>query len=138
MSSGIFLENKGVDTPLPARSICRETSFSELLSVAQCLYRQESEMFVSLIGVYLRDPQQWSRSPINSGIRSNVGQQRGTYRYENWPTAKAILAIGAEVLERLHPTVAHLLPAYEPIVIALMIGCTTLAVRLSSGLNSGK
>jgi hypothetical protein len=73
-----------------------------------------------------------------SGMRSNVCQQQGTRRFENWPTATAMLAISADVLERLHPTVARLLPAYEPIVIALMIGCTRLAVRVSSGLNSGK
>jgi len=68
-----------------------------------------------------------------SGIRSNDCQQLERRRYENWTTATAILAISAEVLERLHPTVARLLPAYEPIVIALMIGCTRLAVRVSSG-----
>jgi hypothetical protein len=71
-----------------------------------------------------------------SGIHSNVGPQQETHRYENWPTAT--LALSAEVLERLHPTVARLLLAYEPIVIALMIGCTRLTVRVSSGLYSGK
>jgi hypothetical protein len=73
-----------------------------------------------------------------SEIHSNACQLQETHRYENWPTATAILAISAEVLERLHPTVARLWPTYEPIVITLMIGCTRLAVRVSSGLNSDK
>jgi len=95
-------------------------------------------MFVSLIGVYLFNRSRCSRSPIISGIRGSVCQQQGTHKCENLPTARAILAISAEVLERLHPTVACLLPSYEPIVIALMIGCTTLAVRILLRLNSGK
>jgi hypothetical protein len=34
--------------------------------------------------------------------------------------------------------VTCLVPVYEPMVVALMIGCVTLAVHISQGLNSNK
>ena len=95
-------------------------------------------MFVSLICTCLVNVHRWSSSSIYSGIRGNVLQQQGTHRYENWPVAKAMLAISAEVLERLLPMVAFLVPEYEPILVALMIGCITLTVRASQGMNLGR
>ena len=55
-----------------------------------------------------------------------------------WASAQTILAIGARVLERLLPTIASLLPVYEPIVVALMISSIKLAGRVSLELNSDK
>lgn len=95
-------------------------------------------MFTLLIPIYLMNTQKWCWSPIHLGIPTRACRERGTRRYENWPTAQAILAISTEILGRLLPAVSYLAPASAPIVIALMIGCTTLAVRVSSGLNSDK
>jgi hypothetical protein len=95
-------------------------------------------MFVLLICVYLSHVQQWYRSSINSRIPSNTGPAQGTHGREAWRAAQAILAISTEVLGRLLPTIAYLMPTYGPIVIALMIGCTALAVRVPSGSNSDK
>jgi hypothetical protein len=95
-------------------------------------------MFLLLIWVYLSHVQRWYRSPVNSGIPSNSGPAQGTHGREGWRAAQAILAISTEVLGRLLPTIAYLMPTYEPIVIALMIGCTALAVRVPSGPNGDK
>jgi hypothetical protein len=95
-------------------------------------------MFVSLIFTCLVNIHRWPSSSIYSGIRGNVLQQQGTRRYENWSVAKAMLAISAEVLERLLPMVAFLVPEYEPLLVALMIGCITLTVRASQGMNLGR
>jgi hypothetical protein len=95
-------------------------------------------MFVSLICTCLVNIHRWSSSSIYSGIRGNVLQQQGRHRYKTWPVAKAMLAIGAEVLERLLPMVAYVVPEYEPILLALMIGCITLTVRPSPGMNWDK
>jgi hypothetical protein len=95
-------------------------------------------MFVLPMCVYLMHVRQWSRSRIHSGIRSNDCRLHETQRYESWPAAKAILLISAEGLERLLPMVTCLVPVYEPMVVALMIGCITLAEHNSQGLNSNK
>jgi hypothetical protein len=93
-------------------------------------------MFALLICVYLFYGQPWSWSPINWGIPSNTLRAQGTH--ENWRAAQAILAIATEVLGRLLPTIAYLTPAYAPMVRALMVSCTALAVRVPSGSKSGK
>jgi hypothetical protein len=95
-------------------------------------------MFVSLICTCLVNIHRWSSSSIYSGIRGNVLQQQGTHRYEKWQVTKAMLAISAGVLERLLPMVAFLVPEYEPILVALMIGCITLTVRASPGNKLGQ
>jgi hypothetical protein len=48
------------------------------------------------------------------------------------------LVISTEALGKLQPTVAYLMPTYEPIVVALMVGCTALAVRVPAGSNRDK
>lgn len=93
-------------------------------------------MVALLICVYLVYGQPWSWSPINSGIPSNTRPEQGTH--ENWRAAQAILAIATEVLERLLPTIALLMPTYAPMVRALMVGCTALAVKVPSGSNSDR
>ena len=95
-------------------------------------------MFVLLIFVYIMHARQLSWNPIPSEIRSNDSQQHETQRYKSWPAAKAILAITAEVLERLLPVFTYLAPAYEPMVVVLMIGCITLAGSNLQGVNSNK
>jgi hypothetical protein len=95
-------------------------------------------MFVLPICGYLMNVEQWSWRVIPSGIPNRTCRERGTRRHEDLPAMQAILAISTEVLGKLHPTISYLVPAYAPIVMALMFGCTTLAVRLSSGLNSDK
>ena len=76
------------------------------------------------------------KCPINSGIPSDGRSEQG--RHENWRATQAILAIATEVLGRLLPTIAYLTPTYEPMVRALMAGCTALAVRVPLGSNSDK
>jgi hypothetical protein len=93
-------------------------------------------MFALLICLYLIYGQQWSWSSINSGTPSNTRPQQGTH--ENWRAAQAILAMAAEVLGGLLPTIAFLMPTYAPMVRALMAGCTALAVRVPSGSNRDK
>jgi hypothetical protein len=93
-------------------------------------------MFTLLICLYLIYGQQWSWSSINSGTPSNTRPEQGTH--ENWRAAQAILAIATEVLGRLLPTIALLMPTYAPMVRALMASCTALAVRVPSGSNSDK
>ena len=95
-------------------------------------------MFVLLISVYLMNARRLSWSAINSGIYCNDCQRQGTHRNENWPAAKVIVAIIAGALEKILPIVTCLVPSYGPIVVALMIGCITLVVRNSQGLNSNK
>jgi hypothetical protein len=95
-------------------------------------------MFVLLICVYLIHVQQWYRSSINPGVPSRTRPAHGTHGREGWGAVRAILAISTEVLGRLLPTIAYLMPTYEPIVIVLMIGCTALAARLPSGSNSDR
>jgi hypothetical protein len=90
-------------------------------------------MLVLLICVYLIYGHQWSWNSINSRIPS---PEQGTH--ENWRAAQAILAIATDVLGRLLPTIAYLIPTYEPMVRALMVGCTALAVRVPSGSKSDK
>ena len=85
-----------------------------------------------ILSVWLIDGQKWSWNSINSGIPSDARS------HENWRATQAILAIATEVLERLLPTIAYLTPTYEPMVRALMAGCTALAVRIPSGSNSDK
>lgn len=77
------------------------------------------------------DGQKWSCNFINSGIPTDARSERGTR--ENWRAARAILAIATDLLARLLPTIAYLTPTYEPMVRALMVGCTALAVRVPSG-----
>jgi hypothetical protein len=93
-------------------------------------------MLALLICLYLIYGQHWTWSSINSGTPSNTHPEQGTH--ENWRAAQAILAIATEVLGRLLPTIAFLMPTYAPMVRALMVGCTALAVRVPSGSNSDK
>ena len=93
-------------------------------------------MFILPICVRLIDGQKWSWNSINSGIPSYARPEQGTH--ENWRAAQAILAITTEVLGRLLPTIAYLTPTYEPMVRALMVGCTALAVRVPPGSNRDK
>jgi hypothetical protein len=95
-------------------------------------------MLVLLIRVYFNHVQQWYRRSISSGIPSTTRRAQGTHGREVWRAAQAILAISTEVPGRLLPTIAYLMPTYGPIVIALMIGCATLAVRVPSESNSDK
>jgi hypothetical protein len=93
-------------------------------------------MFALLICVYLFYGQPWSWSPINWGTPSNIRPTLGTR--ENWRAGQATLAIATEVLGRLLPTIAVLMPTYAPMVTALMAACTALAVRVPSGSNSDR
>jgi hypothetical protein len=89
-----------------------------------------------ILPIWLIDGQKWSWSAINSGIPSYARPEQGAH--ENWRAAQVILAIATEVLGRLIPTIAYLTPTYEPMVRALMVGCTALAVRVPSVSNSDK
>jgi hypothetical protein len=93
-------------------------------------------MFALLICAYLIYGRPWSWSPINSGIPSIPRSKQGAH--QNRRAAQAILAIATDVLGRLLPTIAYLMPTYEPMVRALMVGCTALAVRVPSGSNNDK
>src|SRR5271156_6258045 len=93
-------------------------------------------MSILLISVWLIGGQKWSWSSINSGIPTYARSEEGMHA--NWRAAQAILAIATELLARLLPTIAYLTPTYEPMVRALMVGCTALAVRVPSGSNSDK
>jgi hypothetical protein len=90
-------------------------------------------MFALLICLYLIYGQPWSRSPV---IPSNTGPAQRPH--ENWRAAQVILATTTAVLGRLLPTIAYLTPRYAPMVRALMVGSTALAVRVPSLSNSGK
>jgi hypothetical protein len=87
-------------------------------------------MFALLIYVYLYR-RQCSWSSINSGIPRATRPEERTHK--SWRAAHAILTIATEVLGRLFPAIAFLTPTYEPVVRALMVGCTALAVRIPSG-----
>jgi hypothetical protein len=91
-------------------------------------------MFLLLICVYLIYYRQRSWSSINSGIPSISRPKQGTHA--NWRAAQAMLALATEVLGRLLPTIAYLMPTYGPMVTALVAGCTALSVRVPSGSNS--
>ena len=93
-------------------------------------------MFILLMWVWLIDGQKHSWRSINPGISSYARPEQGAH--ENWRAAQAILAIATEVLGRLLPTIALLMPTYAPMVRALMASCTALAVRVPSGSNSDK
>jgi hypothetical protein len=93
-------------------------------------------MFILPIWVWLIDGQKYSWRSINSRIPSYARPEQRAH--ENWRAAQAILAIATEVLGKLLPTIGYLAPTYEPMVRALMVGCTTLAVRVPSGSNSAK
>jgi hypothetical protein len=90
-------------------------------------------MFILPICVWLIDGQKCSWSSSKLGIPSYARSGQGTH--ENWRAVQATLAIATEALERLLPTIAYLMPTYEPMVRALMVGCTALAVRVPSGPN---
>jgi hypothetical protein len=89
-----------------------------------------------ILSIWLIDGQKWSWNSINWGIPSYARSEQGTQK--NWRAAQAILAIATEVLGKLLPTIAYLTPTYEPMVRALMVGCTALAVRVPPGSNSDK
>jgi hypothetical protein len=93
-------------------------------------------MLILPISVWLIDGHRWSRNSIDSGIPNDTRPMQGTH--EKWRAAQAILAVATEVLGRLLPTIAYLTPTYEPMVRALLVGCTVLAVRVPSGSNSAK
>jgi hypothetical protein len=82
-------------------------------------------MYLLPICLWLTNGQKWC---------CDARPDRGTH--ENWRAAQVILAIATEVLGKLLPTIAYLTPTYEPMVRALMVGCTALAVRVPSGSNS--
>jgi len=67
---------------------------------------------------------------ISSGIPDHPGSKRATH--ETWQAVHALLTITMEVLRALLPTIAYLTPTYEPMVRALLVGCTVLAVRVPS------
>ena len=90
-------------------------------------------MLALLICIYVIYGPQWSWSP---GIPSNTRPAQGPH--ENWRAPHAILATATEVLGRLLPTIAFLMPTYAPMVRALMAGCTALTVRVPSGSNSDR
>jgi hypothetical protein len=90
-------------------------------------------MFALLISVYLIYCQPCFWSPTIPSYTRTAQEPR-----ENWRVAQMILAIATEVLGRLLPTIAYLMPAYAPFVRALMAGCTALAVRVPPESNSGK
>ena len=87
-----------------------------------------------ILPIWLIDGEKWSWNSIYSGIPSYTSSEQG--RHENWRAAQAILTIATEVLGRLLPTISYLTPTYEPVVRALMAGCTALAVKVPSGSNS--
>lgn len=53
-------------------------------------------------------------------------------KHETRLAVHALLTVVMEVLGTLLPTIAYLMPTYEPMVRALLIGCTVLAVRVPS------
>jgi hypothetical protein len=81
-----------------------------------------------ILPIWLMDGHKWSWNSINSGILSAARSEQGTH--ENWRAAQAILATTTEVLGKVLPTIAYLTPTYEPMVRALMVGCTALALRV--------
>jgi hypothetical protein len=87
-----------------------------------------------ILSIWLIDGQKRPWNSFNSRIPCYARSKQGTH--ESWRAAQAILAIAMEVLGRLLPTIAYLTPTYEPMVRALMVGCTALAVRVPSGWNS--
>jgi hypothetical protein len=93
-------------------------------------------MLILPIWVWLIDGHKWSWSSINSGIFSNAGPEQESD--DHWRAVHAILAIVTEALGRLLPMIVYLTPTYEPMVRALVVGCTALAVRVPSGSNSDK
>jgi hypothetical protein len=93
-------------------------------------------MLILPISVWLIDGHKWSWNSINSGIPSDTRPVQETH--EKWRAAQAILAIATEVLVRLLPTIAYLTPTYEPMVRAVLVGCSALAVRVPSGSKSAK
>ena len=95
-------------------------------------------MFALLICAYMLHVHQRYWSFTNSEIRSNTRLEKGSHGLVGWRVAQAILAISTEVLGKLQPTIAYLTPTYEPIVMALIVGCTALAVRASAESNSDK
>lgn len=90
-------------------------------------------MFALLICLYLIYGQPWSWSP---GIPRNTRPAQEPH--ENWRVAQAIVATATEVLGRLLPTIEYLTPTSAPMLRALIVGCTALAVRVPSGSKSGK
>lgn len=95
-------------------------------------------MFILLICVYLMHARQWSWSPIHSGIHNSNSKKHGIPPYDKLPATKTILLLSAEGLEKLLPTVTCVVPVYEPIIIALMVGCIALAGCNLPGSNSNK
>jgi hypothetical protein len=93
-------------------------------------------MLILPISVWLIDGHKWSWNSIDSGIPSDTRPMQGTR--EKWRAARAILAVTTEVLGGLLPTIAYLTPTYEPMVRALLVGCTALAVKVPSGSKSAK
>jgi hypothetical protein len=95
-------------------------------------------MFALLIGAYMIHVHEWYWNTINSGIPGNTPPEQGMHGPAGWRTAQAILAISTEILGKLRPTISYLTPMYEPIVLALMVACTALSVRIPAGSNSDK
>jgi hypothetical protein len=93
-------------------------------------------MFILPIRVNLLNAQRRFSSLIHLGSPSRACRELETRRHESWTAAQAIPATCAKVLDKLLPTVACLSPVCGPILVALMIGCVKLAVRVSPGWNS--
>jgi hypothetical protein len=93
-------------------------------------------MFALLICAYMIHAHPWYWNSTNSEIPSNTCREQGTHGHAGWRAAQAILVISTEVLGKLQPMIAYLTPTYEPIVVALMVGCTALAVRIPEESNS--
>lgn len=92
-------------------------------------------MFVLPILAYLMNADRLFSSPSHLGRTSRTWRERDRRGHESCTASQAILAISAKVLERLLPAVACLLPVYEPILVALMLGCVTLAARFRQGIE---
>jgi hypothetical protein len=95
-------------------------------------------MFAQSIYLCLIHTKRWSCAFIHSEILSESCDEQRTQRHENWPTSQVLLVICTEALERCLPTIAYLVPSCQPVVFALMMGCTALAARAPSAINSDK
>jgi hypothetical protein len=95
-------------------------------------------VFAQSIYLCLIRTKHWSWAFIHSEILSASCDEQRTRRHENWPTSQALLVICMGALERFLPTISYLVPSCQPVVFALMMGCTALAARVPSAINSDK
>jgi hypothetical protein len=90
-------------------------------------------MSVLPICVHMVIAQHWFSILIHLGRPSSSWRELKTRRHRSWTAAQAIPAIRAQVVDKLLPTVACLLPVYEPVLVALIISSIMLAGRVSPG-----